>query len=204
MSYCTHRDLKDIYPSIDEFDTKTPLYNWVVHSGSLYRADNSGLITQLFANGQDLGSAQANSGVVTSNGQWFYEASLDAIYYYNSASNPNDMLMESGDDWATVIARYILNATNYLDSRLDGKLPRKQFKDQDGNYDYILVRTTALIACSFLIRASQPNSEISEALFTEAEANIQALNTGTTKLSWQISGDASQGIVREGTVNGNL
>jgi len=204
MSYCTHRDLKDIYPSIDEFDTKTPLYNWVVHSGSLYRADNSGLITQLFANGQDLGSAQANSGAVTSNGQWFYETSLDAIYYYNSASNPNDMLMESGDDWATVIARYILNATNYLDSRLDGKLPRKQFKDQDGNYDYILVRTTALIACSFLIRASQPNSEISEALFTEAEANIQALNTGTTKLSWQISGDASQGIVREGTVNGNL
>ena len=85
MSYCTHRDLKDIYPSIDEFDTKTPLYNWVVHSGSLYRADNSGLITQLFANGQDLGSAQANSGAVTSNGQWFYEASLDAIYYYNSA-----------------------------------------------------------------------------------------------------------------------
>ena len=162
MSYCTHRDLKDIYPSIDEFDTKTPLYNWVVHSGSLYRADNSGLITQLFANGQDLGSAQANSGVVTSNGQWFYETSLDAIYYYNSASNPNDMLMESGDDWATVIARYILNATNYLDSRLDGKLPRKQFKDQDGNYDYILVRTTALIAWILASASVNNASDISE------------------------------------------
>ena len=153
MAYCTYRDLKDVFPSLDEFDTKTALYGWVVHSGDLYRADNSGLITQLFANGQDLGSAEANSGVVNANGEWFYESSLDAVYYYNSATNPNDMLMESGEDWATLKTRYISNAEKYLDSRLDGKLPRKQFKDKDGNYDYILVRTTALIACSFLIRA---------------------------------------------------
>ena len=204
MAYCTERDLKDIYPSIDEFDTKTPIYGWVVHSGSLYRADNSGLVTQLFANGQDLGSAQANSGVVDANGEWFYESTLDAIYYYNSATNPNDMLMESGDDWATLKTRYISNAEKYLDSRLDGRLPRKQFKDKDGNYDYILVRTTALLACSFLIRASQPTSEIAESLFDEAEKNILSLNQGSTKLSWQITGDSAQGVIREVSVSGSL
>lgn len=204
MAYCTHRDLKDVYPSIDEFDTKTQIYGWVVHSSSLYRADNSGLVTQLFANGQDLGSAQANSGVVNSNGEWFYESSLDATYYYNSATNPNDMLMESGDDWSTIVTRYISNAEKYLDSRLDGRLPRKQFKDQDGNYDYIIIRTTALLAVVFLIRASQPTSEIADALFDEAEKNINSLNDGSTKLSWQITGDASQGVIREKTVNGNL
>ena len=204
MSYCTHTDLKDIYPSIDEFDTKTPLYGWVVHSSSLYRADNSGLVNQLFANGQDLGSAQANSGEVNSNGEWFYESTLDATYYYNSATNPNDMLMEAGDDWATIITRYIANASKYLDSSLDGKLPRSQFKDQDGNYDYILIRTAALIACSFLIRASQPTSEEAEALFNEADSNIESLNSGTTKLSWQITGNDSKGVVREKSVSGNL
>ena len=204
MAYCTERDLKDIYPSIDEFDTKTPIYGWVVHSGSLYRADNSGLVTQLFANGQDLGSAQANSGVVDANGEWFYESTLDAIYYYNSATNPNDMLMESGDDWATLKTRYISNAEKYLDSRLDGRLPRKQFKDKDGNYDYILVRTTALLACSFLIRAAQPTSEIAESLFDEAEKNILSLNQGSTKLSWQITGDSAQGVIREVSVSGSL
>tara|TARA_R100000988_G_C3984908_1_gene159105 strand:- start:365 stop:1312 length:948 start_codon:yes stop_codon:yes gene_type:complete len=204
MVYCTHRDLKDVFPSIDEFDSKEALYGWVVHSTNLYRADNTGLITQLFANGQDLGSAQANSGVVNSNGEWFYESSLDATYYYNSATNPNDMLMESGEDWSTLVTRYIANATKYLDSRLDGKLPRKQFKDQDGNYDYMIVRTTALIACSFLIRASQPTSEIADALFNEVEQNITALNTGSAKLSWQTSGDSSMGIIREGSVSGNL
>ena len=204
MAYCTNRDLKDIFPSIDEFDTKTALYGWVVHSSNLYRADNSGLVTQLFANGQDLGSAQANSGVVDSNGEWFYESSLDAVYYYNSTTNPNDMLMESGDDWATLKTRYISNAEKYLDSRLDGRLPRKQFKDKDGNYDYMIVRTTALLACSFLIRANDPTSEIANALFEEADRNIASLNDGSTKLSWQVSGDSSKGVIRQVSVSGSI
>jgi len=204
MVYCTHRDLKDVFPSIDEFDSKEALYGWVVESSNLYRANNSGLITQLFANGQDLGSAESSSGAVSSNGKWFYDSALDAVYYYNSAVNPNDMLIESGEDWATLITRYISNATKYLDSRLDAKLPRKQFKDQDGNYDYIIIRTTALIACSFLIRASQPTSEIADALFNEAEQNMASLNEGSTKLSWQTSGDSSMGVIREGSVSGSL
>jgi len=112
--------------------------------------------------------------------------------------------MESGDDWATLKTRYISNAEKYLDSRLDGRLPRKQFKDKDGNYDYILVRTTALLACSFLIRASQPTSEIAESLFDEAEKNILSLNQGSTKLSWQITGDSAQGVIREVSVSGSL
>ena len=204
MSYCTNRDLKDIFPSIDEFDTKTSIYGWVVHSTSLYRADNCGLITLLFANGQDLGSAEANSGVVNANGEWYYDSALDSVYYFNSATNPNDLLMESGDDWVDIRVRYISNASKYLDSRLDANLPREQFKDQDGNYDYIIVRTTALLTCSFLIRASSPTSEIADALFNEAELNIASLNEGRTKLSWQTTGDASMGIIREKTVSGNL
>ena len=204
MAYCTNRDLKDVFPSIDEFDTKTALYGWVVHSGDLYRADNRGLVTQLFANGQDLGDAEANSGVVNANGEWFYESTLDAVYYYNSTTNPNDMLMESGEDWATLKTRYISNAEKYLDSRLDGRLPRKQFKDKDGNYDYILVRTTALLACAFLVRSQNPVSEIADALLDEAEKNIASLNEGSAKLSWQVSGDSSQGVIREVSVSGNV
>jgi len=204
MAYCTERDLKDVYPSIDEFDTKTPLYGWVVHSSNLYRADNCGLVTQLFANGQDLGNAQANSGVVNSNGEWYYESTLDAVYYYNSATNPNDMLMESGDDWATLKTRYISNAEKYLDSRLDGRLPRKQFKDKDGSYDYTIIRTTALLACYFLIRANDPTSEVANALFEEADRNILSLNDGSTKLSWQVSGDASKGVIRQISVSGSV
>ena len=112
-TYATERELKDVFPEVDNFDTKTPIYGWVQHSGSLYRADNCGLITQLFVDGQDLGAAEANSGEVTANGEWYYESTLDAAYYYNSATHPNDLLMESGEDFATLKTRFLANASKY-------------------------------------------------------------------------------------------
>ena len=58
MAYCTNRDLKDVFPSIDEYDNKTPLYGWVElfsHGGfKLYEAFNTGLTTVLFQDGEDL------------------------------------------------------------------------------------------------------------------------------------------------------
>jgi len=201
MAYCTNTELRDVFPSIDEFDTKTTIYGWVVHSGYVYKAEDCGLVTQLFANGKNLGDAESAVDDVNTTDEWYYE---DDVVYYYSTSNPNDLLMESGEDWGDVRTRFISNASKYLDSRVDSNLPREQFKDQDGDYDYIIVRTTALLACSFLIRASQPTSEIAEALFDEAEKNIVSLNEGSTKLSWQTTGDASKGVVREKTVSGNV
>ena len=57
--YCTHKELKRVFPQIDDYDVKTPVYGWVVVSGSKYAAHNSGLVTQLFVNGESLGSAQS-------------------------------------------------------------------------------------------------------------------------------------------------
>ena len=28
-TYCTERDLKDIFPEVDSYDTKTPIYGWL-------------------------------------------------------------------------------------------------------------------------------------------------------------------------------
>ncbi len=204
MAYCTNRDLKDIFPSIDEFDTKTPLYGFVVESTNKYKAHNVGLVTQLFANGKNLGASQSSVSDVDTNDEWYYDDTNDIVYYFNSSTNPNDILMESGDDWNTLRTRYISNAEKYLDSRLDGRLPRKQFQDKDGNYDYMIVRTTALLACSFLIRSSDPTSEIANALFEEADRNIASLNDGSTKLSWQVTGDSSKGVIRQISVSGAI
>ena len=69
--YCTHQELKRVFPQLDEFDSKTPIYGWVVSSGALYVAHDCGLVTQLFADGADLGAAQASSGAVNVNDEWF-------------------------------------------------------------------------------------------------------------------------------------
>ena len=199
-TYCTHRQLKDVFPQVDSFDNKRALYGWEeTGTSNLYLARNSGLVTQLFAAGEDLGDAEANSGVVNVNGEWYYDSNLDTVYYFNSAANPNDLLMEAGEDFSTLITRITANASRYLDAKLDPNLPREQLKDKEGNYDYIIVRTAALIAAVFLIRSHDPTSEVADALMEDAQGNIAALNKGGAALSWQTTGDASKGIIRDVT-----
>jgi len=93
MAYCTTRDLKDVFPAIDEFDTKTALYGFVLHSSNLYRADNVGLVTQLFANGKNLGAGQSSVSDVNANDKWHYDDSNDVDGFQSFVSRLID-----GDD----------------------------------------------------------------------------------------------------------
>ena len=195
-TYCTHRDLKDIYPNMDEFDVKTAIYGWTTVSTNKYAAHNSGLTTQLFANGEDLGPAQSAHTDLNVEGEWFYNSAEDVCYYY-SASSPADKLMEAGEEFSTLITRIMKNASRYLDSRIDAGIPRDAFKDKEGNYDYFLVRTASIISIYFLINSSTPGSDVAEKFLEEANYNIDQVNTGKTKLSYQVSGDSASGVVRE-------
>ena len=56
--------------------------------------------------------------------------------------------------------RYILNPS------------KEQLKDKEGNYDYIIVRTAALIAATFLIRSHDPQSEIANALMADSYTHL--------------------------------
>ena len=197
-TYCTHRQLKDVFPQVDSFDSKRALYGWKEVTTNKYAAHNSGLTTQLFADGEDLGAAQSAHTDLNVEGEWFYNSAEDITYYY-SASDPNDKLMEAGEEFSALITRITANASRYLDAKLDPNLPREQLKDKEGNYDYIIVRTTALIAAVFLIRSHDPTSEVATALMEDAMGNIDALNKGGAALSWQTTGDSSKGIIRDVT-----
>ena len=203
-TYISSRDLKDVFPNLDEFDTKKPIYGWVIDSGTRYVAHDSGLVTQLFVDGKDLGSAQSAKTDVDANDEWFYDSAADAVYYYNDASSPDDLLMEAGEDFATLKTRVMKDASNYVDSKLDATLPREQFLLKDGTYDYLIRRLTGLVAAFFLVKGKNPTSEVADALFEEAQMHIEDLNSGRAKLSFQNTGDASKGIVRKISVAGSL
>ena len=195
-TYCTHRDVKDVFPDMDSFDVKTPVYGWVEISTNKYAAHNSGLVTQLFADGEDLGPAQSAHTDLNVEGEWFYNSAEDVCYYY-SANTPLDKLMEAGEEFSALVTRIMKNASRFLDARLDANLPRDQFKDKEGNFDYMIVRTTALLAAKFLIKAQEPTNPLADEFDEEIQENIEALNTGKTRLSGNVTGDASKGIVRE-------
>ena len=291
-TYCTHRQLKDVFPQVDSFDSKRPVYGWTSLGGSVYVAYNTGLVTQLFVDGQEMNAAQATSGsatwagtlngaldstskaastayntitydatfttgaegnikvgsyfvIGTSNAEicyiqavdttantmtvlrgalgtsgniaawaddtaiteyievneannWYYDTYLDHTLLYSS-SDPNDSSVEAGEDFSTLITRITANASRYLDAKLDPNLPKEQLKDKEGNYDYIIVRTTALLAAVFLIRSHDPTSEVATAMMEDAMGNIDALNKGGAALSWQTTGDSSKGVIRDVT-----
>jgi hypothetical protein len=277
--YCTHKELKRVFPQLDSFDGKKPIYGWnqlFTHaSNELYEADNTGLVTTLFKDGQDLtpyiktenytdstantdeavdvietaidvtdGSVFAYGDIIkidnekmlitnissntitvergfldtttathttatdiyigvtwTEENQWLYNSGCDSVLFYATDINPADSLMEAGEDFTTVVTQFRTDASRYLDSMLDPNMPKEAWKDKEGNYDYIIIRTTALIAANFMIKSHDPNSELANALMEEAMQNIENINQGKAALSWQVTRDSSQGVVRDVVYN---
>jgi len=196
--YCTHKELKRVFPQLDSFDNKKQLYGWTEVSSNKYAAHNSGIVSQLFADGEDLGPAQSAHTDLNVEGEWFYNSAEDVCYYY-SASTPLDKLMEGGEEFTTMVTQYRTDASRYLDSMLDPNMPKEALKDKEGNFDYIIIRSTALLAANFMIKSHDPNSELASALMEEANNNIENINQGRAALSWQVSRDSSQGVVRDVT-----
>jgi len=196
-SYITHQELKRIFPQMDEFDQKTPIYGWTdTDTTNQYQANDTGLITQLYFDGVE-GTAVTDNP--NANLEFNYSSSTDSVQVFLTSSNPNDILVEAGEDFSTMVAQYISDASRYFDSRVDPSLPKEQLKDKSGNFDYMVIRTVGLIAACFLIKSKEHNSELAQSFMDEAEKNIELLNEGKAALSWQNTADAAQGFVRDVT-----
>tara|TARA_Y100001938_G_scaffold150924_1_gene244440 strand:+ start:1363 stop:2325 length:963 start_codon:yes stop_codon:yes gene_type:complete len=195
--YCTHKELKRVFPQLDEFDQKTPIYGWTELTTNKYVADNTGVVDRLFMDGEDLGAAKSSAGDVDGNYDWHYSSTWDRLYFFNSTANPIDKLMEAGEAFTDMVTQFRTDASRYLDSRLDPKLPKSQWKNSKGEFDYIIIRTTALIATAFMIRTKDVTSPMLEAVELEYEKNIELLNTGRASLGFQNTGDASMGVIRD-------
>ena len=220
--YCTHKELKRVYPQVSSFDTKIPIYGWVLgkdnFDGSaldLYYSQNSGLVTQLYWGGLEVEpltfppiaqtlidetftsvdttltvdadhgivafdvlkidneylrvtsvstndltverglagtpaaphdnnssvylvidrSELATPGVVTTPVCFVYDSDMDMCLLVTTALDPNDYVVEAGEDFATLVTQFRTDASRFLDSKLDPNLPREQLKDKSGNFD---------------------------------------------------------------------
>ena len=195
-TYCTHKELKRVFPQISEFDQKKPIYGWVEVSTNKYAAHDSGQVTQLFADGEDLGATQSAHTDLNVEGEWFYNSSEDVLYYF-SASSPLDKLMEAGEEFTTMVTQYRGDASRMLDSFLDPNLPKNQLKDKSGNYDYLIIRSAALICASLMIKTNDPTSAMANTYMEEAMGYVYKLNNGEAALSHQNTADSSKGIIRD-------
>ena len=291
-TYITHKELKRIFPQLDEFDGKTPVYGWesgylnfTSTSLDLYFSHDSGLVNTLFWSGSEIdkipysttaktqvktavtpdatsidvdsttglgvddiikinneymkitaitdgdtlavSTPSTNRGLFKSSAQhhavddsvyliidksadvgdpnsagldalsFVYDTDLDLCILITNDANPSDFLIESGEDFTTLVSQYRSDASRYFDSRVDPSLPREQLKDKSGNYDYMVVRSVGLIAACFMMKTKDHSSPIAQSFMEEAERNIELLNEGKAALSWQNTSDASQGLIRD-------
>ena len=95
-----------VLPSIDEYDMKrVHPTNWVESGTSnLYNLNNSGYVSILFKDGQDLGSEQGSEP--SSNNQWRYVEGDDKIEFFLSSSSTsalNSIVFEGGRDFSDLI-----------------------------------------------------------------------------------------------------
>ena len=300
IQYCTHRDIKDTFPRINEFDTKRPVYGWekfgdLTLGGSStddldnYYTYNTGLITQLYFDGTEctslsktqvglLNDASFNinettftidgshglavgdiikinneyliaTGVSTNDitcNRGLYNTTAEAhaddsivyrifdidlydtgdtntnmvsplLYYYDSdldlailildgeatgGANPSDHLLESGEDFSTIITRVAKRASRMIDSKIGYRVTDTQIKDREGNYPDIIVRAAALQSVILLLTSEDPTNPIIEPFKEELAEIVDGINSGTIViLGNQRTMDAAKGIIREVSVN---
>ena len=201
-TYATESDLRDIYPNIDKYDAKKPVYGWVTTGVSnFYKSYNTGLINVLFFDGIE-GTAVTDDP--NANYEFRYSEGNDSVEVYIDTGSPADMLMEAGEDWATHKTDLLYKASRYFDSYVDASLPAQMSKNDEGEYPYLVIRTTAQICAYFLISAHDPENEDALRIKEEYEEILDKLINGQIKLDFEKSADSSKGIIRELSASGTL
>ena len=219
FKYAAQTDLEMYYPNYSSYDAKRQILGWTTLSSNKYIADNTGLITQLFMDGADLGAAQSDAASVNSNYKWFYLSSDDRVYLYNDASNPNDLVMEGGQDNTTYFDQMLVNASmelnNLLDARYPTPLPKVAQIDQNTasssqskEYDAIIIKMTCYICIANLLRQNERMEEADYYynLVTNAERTgmVDRLNAGEFKLSYEVDAKDRQGAINNKSVSGSM
>ena len=173
--------------------------NWTGPSANVYTAQNTGKITQLFADGVELTSDHGLDG----NNDYYYTESTNSVQFYHTSNNPNDMIMEAGDDWADIKQRFRRKASRLIESHLDNRMTREVMKDREGNYPEMIVHATALQTVILLLKAHDPNNEVIEPFKSELDEILDGLKSGSIVLPSSVTADSSKGVIREVSVNAN-
>ena len=220
--YAGVSDLTKYFNRVDDFDSKKQIFPTLT-SGNLHLFRDSGYVSQLFVNGEELAAAQSTSGAVDSNGEWFYASGTNQVEYYNSnysSTTINEQIFEAGVDFTDFINQTLTDASlelhNYLDARYSTPLEKIKQVDTDTaalsiaeEYDPIIIKATCYIAAANLIRAKEGVSEEADYFYSlvtneERTGLIDKLNDGVYKLSHEVDANDKKGSIRYRSVAGTM
>lgn len=198
-TYCTDRDLLDVFPGLSGFDLKRRIYSFVTtDTSNFYKSYNTGEITTLFFDGIE-GTAVTDDP--NANYEFRYSPGNDSVELFINTANPNDMIIEAGDDWEDTKTRFRQKASRFVESKLDAKLAKDIWYDREKNYPDIIVRLTALETIIMLVQAHDPENAFLEAFKTERNELYEGINNGSIVLPTMRTRDSSEGTIRAVSVD---
>ena len=222
FKYASISDLTKYFNRVSDFDSKRQIFPTLT-SGNLHLFRDSGYVTQLFVNGEELAAAQSTSGAVDSNGEWFYASGTNQVEYYNSnysSTTVNEQIFEVGVDFEDFLNQSLtdgaLELHNLLDARFSTPLEKIKQVDSDTaavsvdeEFDPIIKKSNCYITASNLIRAKEGVSEEADyfySLVTNAERTglIDKLNDGIYKLSHEVDANDKKGSIRYRNISGTM
>tara|TARA_R100001594_G_scaffold14555_3_gene31004 strand:+ start:9891 stop:10856 length:966 start_codon:yes stop_codon:yes gene_type:complete len=201
IAYCTDTNLLEVYPGLVGYDSKRRIYGWTEISTDKYAADSTGVVNQLFMNGEHLGSAQSDNSAVNASLKWYYSSQWDRLYFQLSGASPNDKVMEGGEDWTTIKQTMRRRASRMVESLLDSRMAREIMKDREGNYPEFIIRATSLKAITLLMRSHDPENPVVESFEQEFNEIIEGYRSGAISLPNSVTMDSSKGVIREVSVD---
>ena len=222
FTYASITDLTKYFNRVNDFDSKVQIYPTLT-SGNLHLFRDSGYVSQLFVNGEELAAAQSTSNDVNTNGEWYYASGTNQVEYYNSnysSTTINEQMFEAGVDFTDFLNQALTDASlelhNYLDARYSTPLEKIKQVDSDTaalsvaeEFDPIIIKSVCYKVAANLIRAKEGSSEEADyfdSLVTNADRTgiIDKLNDGIYKLSHEVDANDKKGSVRYRNVSGTM
>ena len=212
-AFCNNTtDLQSVVSDIDKYDRKRVLMTNFVASGTsnLYYLHNAGYVDQLYMDGAEQTKVSDTPNAMN---EYEYDSNSDRLQVYiggSSASDMNTRVFESGQDWSGLKTTVCKEQADLMRSYLDRPIYKRANTTYQGaserNYDFIVVRINAILACADLVRSHDPDkADEIEAMATNPDGSglLDKLKRREYVMSNETSFASEKGVIQEISLNGS-
>ena len=212
-AFCNNTtDLQSVVSDIDKFDRKRVLApNFTTtDTSNLYQLNNTGFIGQLYKDGVEM---TVVTDTPNADNEYNYSSSTDSFQFFlasSSVSALNSAVFESGQDWDTLKSTVCKEQADLMRSYLDRPIYKRANTTYQGaserNYDFIIVRINAILACADLVRSSDPEkADVIEAMAISPDGDglLDKLKRREYVMSNETSFASEKGVIQEISLNGS-
>ena len=210
-AFCNNTtDLQSVISDIDKYDRKRVLApNFTTtDTTNLYQLNNTGHISQLYRDGIEM---TAVTDSPNADNEYNYSSSTDSFQFFlasSSVSALNSAVFEAGQDWDALKTTVCKEQADLMRSYLDRPIYKRANTTYQGasgrNYDFIIVRINAILACADLVRShdtEKADAIEAMAISPDGDGLLDKLKRREYVMSNETSFASEKGIIQEVSLN---